>query len=41
MCEAPIVYPSFLGGLALAGLWALRRNLWPCVLLHALSNASG
>ena len=39
--EAPIVYPSFLGGLALAGLWALRRNLWPCVVLHALFTASG
>jgi MFS family permease len=39
--EAPLVYPAFLGGLALAGLWALRRNLWPCVVLHALFTASG
>ena len=39
--EAPVVYPAFLGGLGLAGLWALRRNLWPCLLLHALFTASG
>ena len=37
--EAPIVYPGFLAGLALAGLWALRRDLWSCILLHALLNA--
>jgi predicted Abi (CAAX) family protease len=39
--EAPTVYPRFLGGLALAGLWALRRNLWPCILLHTLFTAAG
>lgn len=37
--EAPIAYPGFLGAIALAGLWALRRSLWPCILLHALLNA--
>lgn len=37
--QAPIAYPGVLGGLALAGLWALRRDLWSCVLLHALLNA--
>ncbi len=37
--EAPIAYPGVLGALALAGVWALRRNLWPCLLLHALLNA--
>ena len=37
--EAPVAYPGVLGGLALAGLWALRRDLWSCVLLHALLNA--
>ena len=39
--EASIVYPNFLGGLALAGLWGIRRDLWACILLHALLNASG
>lgn len=38
--EAPIVYPGFVGGLALAGLWALRGNLVSCILLHALLTAS-
>jgi membrane protease YdiL (CAAX protease family) len=37
--EAPIVYPAFFGGLALSGLWALRRDLWSCIVLHALLNA--
>ena len=37
--EAPIAYPGVLGALALAGLWATRRNLWSCMLLHALLNA--
>jgi membrane protease YdiL (CAAX protease family) len=37
--EAPVAYPGVLGGLALAGLWAARRDLWSCVLLHALLNA--
>ena len=37
--EAPVAYPGVLGGLALAALWALRRDLWSCVLLHALLNA--
>lgn len=37
--EAPIAYPGVLGALALAGLWALRQDLWSCVLLHALLNA--
>ena len=33
--QAPVAYPSFLGGLALAGVYALRRDLWSCVLLQA------
>lgn len=37
--EAPIAYPGVLGGLALAGLWAMRRNLWSCLFLHTLLNA--
>ena len=37
--EAPLVYPNPLGGLALAGLYALRRDLWSCVVLHALLQA--
>ena len=37
--EAPLVYPNLLGGLALAGLYALRRDLWSCVVLHALLQA--
>jgi membrane protease YdiL (CAAX protease family) len=37
--EAPLVYPNPLGGLALAGLYALRRDLWSCVFLHALLQA--
>ena len=37
--QAPVAYPGFLGGLALAGLYALRRDLWSCVLLHALLQA--
>ena len=37
--EAPVAYPGILGASALAGLWALRRDLWSCMLLHALCNA--
>lgn len=37
--EAPVAYPGFLGGLALAGLYAMRRDVWSCVLLHALLQA--
>ena len=37
--EAPVAYPGILGGLGLAGLWALRHDLWSCILLHALLNA--
>jgi len=37
--QAPVTYPGFLGGLALTGLYALRRDLWSCVLLHALLQA--
>lgn len=37
--EAPIAYPGVLGAVALAGVWALRRNLWPCLVLHTLLNA--
>ena len=37
--EAPIAYPGLIGGLGLAGLWAMRRDLWSCILLHALLNA--
>ena len=37
--EAPVAYPGVLGGLGLAGLWAARRDLWSCVLLHTLLNA--
>ena len=37
--EAPVAYPGILGALAIAGLWALRRNLWACMVLHALLNA--
>ncbi len=37
--EAPLVYPNLLGGIALAGLYALRRDLWSCVVLHALLQA--
>ena len=37
--EAPVAYPGLFGGLALAGLYALRRDLSSCVLLHALLQA--
>ncbi len=37
--EAPIAYPGFIGGVGLAALWAIRRDLWSCILLHALLNA--
>lgn len=37
--EAPLVYPNLLGGIALAGLYALRRDLWSCVVLHAWLQA--
>ena len=37
--QAPVAYPNVLGSLALAGLYALRRDLWSCVLLHALLQA--
>lgn len=37
--EAPVAYPGLLGGLGLAGLWAMRRDLWSCILLHGLLNA--
>ncbi len=39
MFQAPVAYPNVLGGLALAGLYALRRDLWSCVLLHVLLQA--
>ena len=37
--EAPVAHPGLLGGLALTGLYALRRDLWSCVLLHTLLQA--
>ena len=37
--EAPTAYPKFLGGLALAALYALRRDIWSCMTLHALLQA--
>jgi membrane protease YdiL (CAAX protease family) len=37
--QAPLSYPGVLGGLALAGLYQLRGNLWACVLLHTLLQA--
>jgi len=37
--QAPISYPNFAGALALSGLYALRRDLWACVLLHTLLQA--
>ncbi len=38
--QAPIAYPGVLGALALAGLWAMRGDLWSCILLHTLLNAA-
>jgi uncharacterized protein len=34
--QAPVTYPAFVAPVSIAALYALRHDLWSCVLLHAL-----